>query len=386
MKIGFVVPNYYPDITGGIEWYAYHITHELSKLGHDIHVFTQLSKKANKRYEKINNINIHRLKSYGYFYRLKFLFNLNKELGKHKLNALIPFDYALPFSWQTLFFGKHNNIPVLTLLYDVQSQKKPRHFAKQFFLDIFDKYFAKYILKYSDRILLRTPAPKKWLGNLGVDLNKTRITPSGITSQELLPGNKENFKNKYKIKDNIILYLGRIRKQKGIFLLLDAFREVKKNIPNAKLVYVGTDDKEYDGLKFTPQLKKEIKEKNIKDVYILGPIFGSLKNDALAACSLLALPSSYEAFGQVYIQAMAQSKPVIGTNTGGVPYVIDHKKNGFLMKPWNKEKLVFYITKTLNEKQFAKDMGENGLEKASQYEYSKLAKSLENILKEVLNK
>ena len=83
---------------------------------------------------------------------------------------------------------------------------------------------------------------------------------------------------------------------------------------------------------------------------------------------------------------MAQSKPVIGTNTGGVPYVIDHKKNGFLMKPWNKEKLVFYITKTLNEKQFAKDMGENGLEKASQYEYSKLAKSLENILKEVLNK
>ena len=384
MKIGFLVPNFYPDMTGGIEWYSYNITRELAKRDNKVYVFTQLTQKAKKSNEIIHGIRVCRIKSFGFFYRVRLWPGLIKLLQKYNLDIIITFDYAQTQTWQVIKFGRKNNIPILILLYDIQSLKKPRQFIKQLALDFFDKFCAKLILKKANLILTRTKAPNVWLKNLGVDLKKIKITPAGITDQELLPGRKENFEKKFKIKGNIILYLGRIRAQKGIFLLLDAFSEIKKSVPSAKLVYIGTDEKEYDGLEFTSKLKQKIVHKSLSDVYILGPIYGMLKNDALAACDFLALPSSYEAFGQVFLQAMAQGKPVIGTHAGGVPYVVDHEKNGFLIKPWNKKELIHYAIKLLKNANLRAALGQAGKEKVLKYRYAKLAQEMEGICKEVI--
>ena len=48
MRIGYICPNYYPDMAGGIEWYSLYITRELAKLGHEVHVFTQATDKSEK--------------------------------------------------------------------------------------------------------------------------------------------------------------------------------------------------------------------------------------------------------------------------------------------------------------------------------------------------
>ena len=57
MKIGLVVPHYYPDITGGIEWYAFNISQELANSrNNDIYIFTQLTKKANQKIELIGKV------------------------------------------------------------------------------------------------------------------------------------------------------------------------------------------------------------------------------------------------------------------------------------------------------------------------------------------
>lgn len=384
MRIGYVVPNYYPDMIGGIEWYAYNITRELAKESHEIHVFTQATSKATEQEEELENVKIHRIKSIGLFYRLKYWPNLKENLKKYNLDIIISFDYAQPQTWQAVNFGNINNIPSFILFYDIQSQKKPRQFIKQFFLEIFDNYFAHKILNKADLILTRTKDPWQWIKGKGISSNKIKLAPPGITEEELKPGNRENFERKYKIKDNVILFLGRIRKQKGIFLLLDAFKEIKKEMPSAKLVYVGTDDKESDGLKFTPKLKQKIKENNISDVYMLGPICGKPKNDAIAACDILVLPSSTEAFGQVFVQAMAQGKPVIGTNTGGVPYVVDHKKDGFLIKPWDKKMLELYLINLLKNKNLRESMGQYGKAKAPQYSYKILATNIVEYCKEHL--
>jgi glycosyltransferase involved in cell wall biosynthesis len=358
---------------GGIEWYAFNITRKLATMGHDIHVFTQKTSKAKIDEEIIEKVKVHRIDSIGFFYRLKYWPTLKENLKKYDLDIIISFDYAQPQTWQAVDFGKENKIPSFILFYDIQSNKKPRQFIKQFFLDIFDNNFAGKILKKADLILTRTKDPHDWIESKGISPDKVKLAPPGITDEELMPGDPKNFEEKYKVKDDIILFLGRIRKQKGIFLLLDAFANIKKDIPTAKLVYIGTDDKESDGLKFTPKLKQAIKDKNIADVHILGPIFGKPKNDAIAACSILTLPSSLEAFGQVFVQAMAQGKPVVGTNTGGVPYVVDHKKEGFLMKPWDNKMLELYLLNLLKNEKLRKAMGSYGKKKAPQYSYSKLA-------------
>lgn len=381
MRIGYICPNYYPDMAGGIEWYSLHITKELARRGHQVHVYTQLTKKSDKAQEIRDKVKIHRIKSYGFFYRVKFWPGLRSSLAKEKFDAVMSLDYAQSQTWKAARYCRQKNIPLAVLLYDIQSQKKPRAFIKQIFLDIFDKYFAVKILKKADKIFIRTRAVMPWLKKLSIPENKVWETPCGLTDEELEPGKAENFADKFSIKNNIILFLGRIRKQKGIFLLLDAFRNIKKKIPDAKLLYIGPDDKEYDGLEFSAQLKEKIKEYGLKDVHILSPIYGQLKNDALSACDVLALPSSYEAFGQVLLQAMAQGKPVIGTDAGGAPFVVDHKKNGFIIKPWDQEKLEHYLSLLLRNKKLSQAMGMRGREKAKQYRYSELVKKLEKLLK-----
>lgn len=386
MKIAFVVPNYWPDMIGGAEWYIYHITRELALVGNEIHVFTQQTKKAKTPEESINQVFVHRLPSFGCFYRIKIWEGLIPSLKKYNFNAIITLDYAQPHSWRAISYGKKNKIPVFLMINDVQTYKTGRHFLKQRVLEFFDKYFAPKVLSKADKILVRTSWTKLWVKKKNINDKKIFVTPSGLTREELTPGDAGAFENKYKLKNNIILYLGRIRKQKGVFLLLDAYKEVKKQIPSAKLVYVGPDEKEYDGLEFTPKLKKKVQKENIKDVYFLGPLYGKDKINALAACSILCVPSSFENFGQAYSQAFAQKKPAIGTTGGGIPDIINHGVDGYTIKPWDKKQLLFYLTKLLSNKNLQIKMGEAGFQKIQKYLYSKLAKELKNICKITLNR
>jgi hypothetical protein len=98
----------------------------------------------------------------------------------------------------------------------------------------------------------------------------------------------------------------------------------------------------------------------------------------------MCLPSSWENFGQSYSQAFAQGKPVIGSTAGGIPDIINHDQDGFMIEPWNKKQLVEYLVKLLKDKDLRNQMGQTGKEKIQNYRYDRLAKQIEEIcLKEV---
>ena len=79
-------------------------------------------------------------------------------------------------------------------------------------------------------------------------------------------------------------------------------------------------------------------------------------------CHVLVLPSlaQMEAFGMVFIEAMACKTPIIGTKIGGIPEVISNNKDGFLVPPSNADALKQAIKKIISNKDLAKRMGENG--------------------------
>jgi glycosyltransferase involved in cell wall biosynthesis len=79
--------------------------------------------------------------------------------------------------------------------------------------------------------------------------------------------------------------------------------------------------------------------------------------------NVLVLPSLSESFGMVLLEAMACKKPVIGSNVGGIPYVIDNDQNGLLVPPKDPQALADAIIKILTNPQLAKKMGEEGYEK-----------------------
>jgi len=386
MKIAIVLSNFYPEMFGGMEWYAYHMAKGLVKKGAEVRVFTQRTKKAFKKEEEIDGIKISRLKSIGLPHRLRYWFGLGKKLREFKPDLIHTMDYSQSHSWLALRFGKKHKIPVCLTINDIVSMKKPRPRLKQFLLQLFDDYFASFFLKKADKLLLRTAWTKEWILSKGVKEERIAITPSGLSEEELSKGNALRFVEKFGITGPIILYLGIIKEQKGAKLLLDSFASVKQEIPNAKLVFVGAEEIAHERMNIMPDLRKKINEKNLNDVYFLGPLYGKDKIDALAACTVMALPSSFENFGQAYSQAMAQGKPVVGTTGGGIPEIIDDNLDGFTIQPWNEQMLTEKILLLLRDAELREAMGAAGEKKVQQYKYEKLVNELIGIYQNVLHR
>jgi glycosyltransferase involved in cell wall biosynthesis len=107
--------------------------------------------------------------------------------------------------------------------------------------------------------------------------------------------------------------------------------------------------------------KKNIRKAKLeKEIRFLG--FKSQKDVAqlIKTSVALLLPSKTEGFGRVIIEAFACSRPVIGSNVGGIPELIESEKNGLLMEPGNSEDLADKLVFSLENPERMKNMGERG--------------------------
>jgi glycosyltransferase involved in cell wall biosynthesis len=157
----------------------------------------------------------------------------------------------------------------------------------------------------------------------GIELEKFRPNGNGTRDirDELQLGNA----------DPLIGIVGQLTPRKGQLELLRAFAEVTGKIPRAALLIVGAPlfnrDEEYAAL-----LKQTASELGIAGrVRLTGP-----RRDVPAimqALDLLVLNSSVEPFGLVALEAMACGTPVLASITGGIPEMIEHGKNGWLVPP-----------------------------------------------------
>ena len=125
-----------------------------------------------------------------------------------------------------------------------------------------------------------------------------------------------------------ILLLGRIEKQKGQHILIEARQHLDSQNINASALIAGPvmDQKYFD------ELESKVNEIGLSDKVKL--ISGFVDPIPLRACADIVVLSTYsETFGLVLIEAMRSNIAVIGTNSGGVPEIIEHNKTGLLFQP-----------------------------------------------------
>jgi glycosyltransferase involved in cell wall biosynthesis len=156
---------------------------------------------------------------------------------------------------------------------------------------------------------------------------------------------------KKEYKNNNVLFLGRITKDKGIFDLLDSIKCVIKKIPNAQF-YLAGDGEDFD------KCKVMIKEKSIEDcVHLIGWIDQSEKEEYLKKCSVFVLPSYYEAFPMSLLEAMSFGLAPISTNVGGVGKIITNGVNGIFIEIGNSNNIANNLIKVLNGDDFKQFLG-----------------------------
>ena len=156
-----------------------------------------------------------------------------------------------------------------------------------------------------------------------------------------LDKNKARKKLNLSPKKKILLYVGRINKEKGVKYLLDAMKKLqdsKNSEIELKIIGFGPQEKEFQGYS---------KKLNLRNTEFLGSIFGEKKLVYLSAADALILPSSKEGAPVIIMEAMARNLPIVSTNVGGTPLMIKNNKNGIIIKQKSSQDLAKGIKEVL---------------------------------------
>ena len=153
----------------------------------------------------------------------------------------------------------------------------------------------------------------------------------------------------------MIVTVCRLFRSKGPGDLVDALPGVHKEHPDARLVVVG-GEMEPGFLAELQHLARDLGvERHVS--------FTGRRNDVprlMAAADVYAMPSLYEPFGLVYLEAMAMELPVVALNSGGTPEVVVHGETGLLSDPGDLDALTAHLVRLLDDPDERARMGERG--------------------------
>jgi len=156
------------------------------------------------------------------------------------------------------------------------------------------------------------------------------------------------------VGENYFLYAGRMKAEKGVEVLLNAFSK----IDNAKLLLAG------DGpnLKSFQQMARDLRLQNTK---FLGNQSPSEIQKLLAGCRASIVPSIiYDNLPYAVMETMMAGKATIASRIGGIPEMIEHEKNGLLFEPGNSSRLAQMMNRVLFDDELTRKLGNSAREKA----------------------
>jgi glycosyltransferase involved in cell wall biosynthesis len=178
---------------------------------------------------------------------------------------------------------------------------------------------------------------------------------------------------------DFILYIGRLVYYKNVDVIIKAFKFVTESVPNAKLIIVGEGPMKETWQEMATNIGLG------ERIMFLGNVSNSEKIRLLSKCSALALPSLFEGFGLVILEAFAMKKPVLVSDVKPFDEIVDDGVDGFVLSNDNPFLWSEKIKYLLMNKTICKRMGENGKPKA--YDKFGLEKSfakMEELYKEVI--
>jgi glycosyltransferase involved in cell wall biosynthesis len=152
----------------------------------------------------------------------------------------------------------------------------------------------------------------------------------------------------------VVLFVGRLRTRKAAAVLLAAFVRVRKRLPSARLVLVGNGEQQ-------SAIAARIGALGLGDaVELAGALGREATQERFTRADLLCLPSTYEGFPLVILEAMAAGLPVVATAVAGVPEAVRPGETGLLVEPEDAEGLAGALLALLEDPQRARAMGEAG--------------------------
>ena len=368
MKIALCCPASLPATQfGGILFLCLDIAKESSKHGHDVTIYTTDLDFANNpktfnknlpRKEKIQNFLIKR--SHTWFSINLFFVNpgMYFEMSRDNFDIIHTIGIRSFQSFIAALISKKKKIPLvisdqggLTTHPELTSSLLKKILVK------IQEPFINFIIKSATKISV----PNEYEKNIFLeycDESKITIIPNGI-NLDIKNSPILDFKKKYNIPSNFVLFLGRFSKIKGLDILLQSIHILKKQLTDKKIKFIimGVD------FGFETEMLNTIRNLNISE--LVSVIKNPPREDVIQAyreSNFLVYPSRWELSPLTPLEAFAFKKAVISTDAHGFPFTLQHEKNSLLVKSGDSKLLAEAILELINDEQKCNLLGNTGHE------------------------
>jgi glycosyltransferase involved in cell wall biosynthesis len=210
------------------------------------------------------------------------------------------------------------------------------------------------LVKASDAVVAQTPAEGAFYTACGFPEQRIVVAGPGASPDAVLGGDGARFRKRHGLEGPVVLSIASMSYDKGSMHTVEAVRRLWQAGQAVELVLIGAVLEPFK--RFLAGLPAEDRDR----IRLLGAVDEDEKRDALAACTLLAMPSRTESFGIVYLEAWLYQKPVIGAKTWGVTDVISEGEDGLLIPFGDVPALAAAIDYLLSHPDEATAMGRRG--------------------------
>jgi glycosyltransferase involved in cell wall biosynthesis len=229
-------------------------------------------------------------------------------------------------------------------------------------------FFNKYMYQNSSANVVLSNAIKNDLSELLPNL-KMEIIPSAFISE--VPDEVEDIKSKYREKI-LIGHVGAVvDSHKGQCTILESAKLMKDR---EDVIFMLVGDGE--DLEWCQEESKYLE--NIEFIGFRENVF-----DYIKAFDIFVFPSNHEGLGSTLLDVMNSEKPIIASNVGGIPDLIENEKSGILIKEENPELLKEKIELLIENRDFAKSLGTEAKERVQKFSPAEMTKKYDEIYKEI---
>ena len=368
----------YPPAPGGAETVVKAYSEGLRDLGHDVEVittdlYTETPFVKKEMPSEVNGINVTRHKAYTVSGEAHYVLapGMVQSFLSKEADVIHTHSYGYFQNHAGWIRERFQSTPWVITPHFHPSWSMWGGAKRKTLREFYDTVVGKGTMETADLITCVSKHEREMLvSEIGLSEDNIKIIYNGINWKdwEVLP-DKNIFRKAYPaVSEKFVLFAGRLATNKGLSDLISAMEVVDDE--SVDLVITGAD------MGLGKQLEKEASEKGVK-MHRLGHIDDETYRSVLAAAEMLVLPSEYEAFGIVLLEAAAAETAVIGANVGGVPEAMSPNNNGLIVEYNDVPNLSKSIATLLEDEKMSKEMGLAGRIWAQNFSWESIVRDLE---------
>lgn len=379
-----------PRIIGGISPHVYYLSRSLARNGVKVFVVTCDFPNA-PQHEVLDGVEVYRVDSYRNpspdFSTWVYLMNVNmqKEAATIIRNLDGNIDVLHAHDWLVATAGiglKHVfRKPLFATIHSTEiGRRNGIHLDHERMIhetEAWLTYEAWKVICCSDYMVSHV----RWA--FGLPPDKQVMIPNGVNVDVYTEAQSKDltqFRRRFALPgERIVLFVGRLVYEKGVHVLVNAIPKVLEKV-NTKTVIVGNGY-------MKEQISGIVKGLGIdQKVMFTGFVDDETLRRLQICADVSVVPSLFEPFGIVALEAMAAKSPVVVSDTGGLAEIVDHDVDGIKVYPNNPDSLAWGITRVLTDERNANRLRSNAYKKIQEkYNWDRIAKQTKDVYRTVLN-